>query len=426
MQIAAYVLDISDKPLMPISKFKRVRKLLKENKAKVVHREPFTIKLLYEPETKIVQEGVLGIDTGSKYIGAAVYSEGRILYASEVEIRNDITKKMDARRSYRRNRRYRKTRYRKPRFLNRENSTKKDKYSPTMISKFNSHVREIEFIKNILPISRLVLEMSQFDTHLMKNPALANPKIKPWGYQKGENYGFADSREHALFRDKHTCQCCGAKKVRLEVHHIVYRSNGGTNDLSNLITLCEKCHKKVHAGKIAINKKPKKTTNFKDATTMSILRSMLLKRYSEAIETFGYITKENRFKLNLPKEHFIDACVIASGGKPFELPKYYYKKKHVSKGDYQLTKGIKGETKIPMGKIQGFRKFDKVLYFGEDYFIKGRMSKGYAVLMDIDGNTIKFDDKPRGYKTPKLPNLIKISARSTTLCTKVKTMLSIA
>lgn len=418
-----YVISIDNEPLMPTKRHGKVRRLLRDKKAKVVRREPFTIKLLYRPETNVVQDCTLGIDTGSKYIGAAVTSNGEILYASEVKTKDDVKKKMDRRRNYRSNRRYRKTRYRKPRFLNRGNSTKEGRHSPTLVSKFNSHVREIEFIKKILPINKIVLEVGQFDTHLMKNPSLNNPKIRHWGYQKGTNYGFANSREHALSRDKYTCQCCGAKKTRLEVHHIIYRSNGGTDDLDNLITLCEKCHKKVHAGEITINKKPKKLPNFKDATIMSILRSMLLKRYPEAIETYGYVTKENRIGLGLPKKHFVDACVIATGGYDFDLPKEIFVKRNVSKGDYQLCKGVRGEIKIPTGKIYGFKKFDKVIYLGKEYFIKGRMSKaGYAVLMNINGEKIDFSHMPKGFKTPKLSNCERISARSSVLCMKEKSL----
>ena len=42
---------------------------------------------------------------------------------------------------------------------------------------------------------------------------------------------------------------------------------------------------------------------------MSIIRSWLLKRYPDAIETFGFVTSENRNHLNLEKDHYIDACV---------------------------------------------------------------------------------------------------------------------
>lgn len=422
-----YVLDINGHPLMPTQRFGKVKRMLDDGLARVVHREPFTIRLLYEPKTKVLQDLVLGVDTGSKYIGVAAVSEGKVLYAAEVEVRNDITKKMDRRRAYRRCRRSRETRYRKPRFLNRKNSTKKDRFSPTMVSKTSSHAREIEFIKSILPISKLVLETGNFDPHLLR--VEGQPFNRHWGYQKGPNYGFGNAKAACLNRDNYTCQCCKSKKGTMHAHHIIYRSEGGADTVDNLITLCEFCHKKLHDGELKsfesqLQGKSKGT--LKHATQMNSIRVQLLKHYPEAIETFGFITKENRQELDLDKTHYIDACVIASGGDSFEMPDYYYKKKHVSKGDYQLTKGDRGEVKIPTGKIKGFRKFDKVNYFEKDYFVKGRMSAGYAVLMDIDGNTIKFDDAPKGHKIPKMANLTKVSARSTTLCMKVKTMLNIA
>lgn len=147
-----------------------------------------------------------------------------------------------------------------------------------------------------------------------------------------------------------------------------------------------------------------------------IIRSQLLKIYPDAIETFGFVTKENRDNLNLPKGHYIDACVIASGGKEFKLNGVIYHKRRVAKGDYQLTKGVRGQQKIPVGKIQGFRKFDKVKYLKKEYFIKGRMSSGFVILMNIFNDKIDFSYLPKGWKTPKLLNLERISARSSCLC----------
>lgn len=91
-------------------------------------------------------------------------------------------------------------------------------------------------------------------------------------------------------------------------------------------------------------------------------------------------------------------------------------KNRVSKGDYQLTKGIRGEQKLPTGKICGFRKFDKVEYLGEKYFIKGRMSSGFAILMNIFGERVDFSSMPKGLKTTKLSNCNRISARRSCLC----------
>ena len=412
-----YVLKQNGQPFMPTERFGKVRRLLKEKKAKVVRREPFTIRLLYESETNVVQECYCGVDTGSKHVGVAVVSNDKVLYQSQTKLRSDIKKKMDRRRASRCNRRYRKTRYRKSRFLNRRNSIRKDRLPPSVKHKVQAHIDEIEFCKKMLPVSdeNIILEVSQFDTALMKNPALINEKVKKWGYQKGFNYGYSSRRSAILHRDNYTCQCCGKKNCRLEVHHIKFRCNGGTNDEENLITLCKECHDGVHAGTVVLNKKPKKSKNLKYATHMSIIRSRLLKKYPDAIETFGFVTAENRNHLNLLKDHYIDACVIASGGLEFkELDVIFYKYR-VSKGDYKLIQGIRGEQKPPTRKIHGFRKFDKVKYLGKEYFIKGRNSLGYAVLMDIFGNEIDFGFMPRGLKTPKLFNCKRISARSSCL-----------
>lgn len=54
---------------------------------------------------------------------------------------------------------------------------------------------------------------------------------------------FYHNKKLALARDLNRCQCCGAKK-RLDAHHIdCDRKN---NSISNLITLCKKCHLSLH------------------------------------------------------------------------------------------------------------------------------------------------------------------------------------
>lgn len=409
-----YVISKDGQPLMPTDRVGKVRRLLKNKKAKVVSRCPFTIKLLYEPENFVVQEVVLGQDTGSKHVGTACIANNKVLYQSEVALRDDIKKKMYNRRIFRKNRRQRKTHYRKPRFLNRANSTKKGRLPPSVRSKVQSHIDEIEFCKKILPISKIVLEVSQFDTALMKNPALISEKVKRWGYQQGFDYGYASRREAILHRDNYTCQCCGKKHVRLEIHHIIFRSLGGTDGERNLITLCEKCHKLVHDGILIITKIPKKL-NLKYATQMSIIRSQLLKIYPDAIETFGFVTKTNRENLNLSKEHFIDACVIASGGKDFKQLDWLFKKKRVPRQNRQLCKGVRGEIKLPTGKVFGFRRFDKVKYLGKVCFIKARRTSGAFVLMDIDNNIIDFRDVG-GRQNPSYKLLEILNTRRGTLC----------
>ena len=417
-----YVISQDGQPLMPTVRHGKVRRLLKSGKAKVVKRCPFTIRLLYD-STHHTQDLILGVDTGSGTIGTAVSDDkGNIYYASEVTVRNDIAGRMTDRRKYRRDRRIRKTRYRKPRFLNRGNSTKTDRFSPTMVSKLRSHEKEIRFVESILPIRTIVLETGKFDPHLMKDPALADEDIRHWGYQKGPNYGFENTKAMVLDRDGYTCQYCNGrhKDSKLEVHHIVFRSQGGSDEADNLITLCHTCHEALHDGKINPSFKGKRKGQLRHAAQMNGIRCQLLRMYPEAIETFGYITKADREMLGLSKDHYIDACVIASGGKAINmLTNILYIKRCIPAGDFQQTKGVRSEQPITTGKICGFRKFDKVRYLGGEYFIKGRMSSGYAILMDIDGNKIDFSYMPKGHKTPKLSKLKRLEARSTWMVTTV-------
>ncbi len=413
-----YVISISGRPLMPTAHCGKVKHLLKDGKAKVVHREPFTIQLLYET-TEYTQATTLGVDTGSGTFGAAVVTDDshKVLYISEVEVRNDISKKMKQRSKYRRNRRYRKTRYRKARFDNRKSSIKNDRFSPTMQSKINAHEREIKFVKSILPVTHLVLETGTFDMALMNNPALADPEIARWGYQKGPNYGFANTKAMVRARDGYTCAICKGrhKNRQLDVHHIIFRNQGGSNEAENLITLCQTCHKKLHNGEITYSGKGKKKGSLSFATQMNSIRKQLLARHPEAIETFGYITSENCQLYGLPKAHCIDAAVIASDVyKPIFATQDVFYKRCIAKGTYQCTKGVRSEKSMPKTKIEGFKQFDKVKYQNGLYFIKGRMSSGYAVLSDIYGTKIDFPH------VPKLKEMQRIAARKSIICTTAK------
>ncbi len=382
------------------------RLLLKQGKAKVRRRTPFTIQLLAQPEHVYTQPLTHGVDTGSSIIGSAVSSaSGNVLYLSEVEMRNDIATTLKKRASSRRNRRNRKTRYRPARWLNRKNSIKKDRFSPTMESKIEAHLREVRFVRSLLPITSLVLETGTFDPHALKNPEILQQK---WLYQKGINYGFANTKAYVLTRDGYTCQHCKGKSKdkRLEVHHIIFRSQNGSDEETNLLTLCKTCHDSLHAGAITLKHPGKKKGNLLHATQMNSIRIQLLRRV-KAEETWGFVTKEHRLLAGLPKEHVFDAAMIATRGrKPTFQTTTIIEKKCIADGDYQQTKGDRSQQRIPTGKIAGFRKFDKVRYAAQEYFIKGRMATGYAILMDIHGN--KVDLKP----IPKFDKMKRMSARS--------------
>lgn len=375
----------------------------------VVMTVPFTIQLNYDT-TNYKQDLTHKVDSGSGKIGSAVCDENNnVVYMAQVEVRNDITEKMTQRAKYRRNRRNRKTRYRKARFCNRKNSIRNDRFSPTMRSKFDAHKREIRFVGNIMPITKIVIETATFDPHALKNPEVLKDLSL---YQKGINFGFANTKAYVLDRDGYECQnpkCkCKDKHPRLQVHHIEFRSNGGSDEPENLITLCTECHDDLHDGLFELKLKGKKKGHLKHATQMNSIRVQLLRRFPDAKETIGFTTKEYRQLLGLPKEHYFDAVAIESGVNEVTFKtKEVFIKKCIADGDYQLSKGVRSEQKIPVRKINGFRKFDKVKYMGEGYFIKGRMSTGYAILMNIDGKKVEL--KP----IPKFSAMKRISSRKT-------------
>ncbi len=420
--MVTYVLNKDGIPLMPTKRRGWVRKLLKRGEAKVIRREPFTIQLLYETGD-VVQECTLGVNVGSKIAGVGVVGKREVLYQSEVKLRDDIKEKMDDRREHRKFRRKRK-RGRPKRNGKRANSIKQGRIPPSIKSKINSTIKEIELCKKIMPITKVVLEVGAFDTHLLKRHD--EPFNRSWGYQKGPNYGYENRKQYIRARDNYTCQICGAKttknkKVELEVHHIRPKSMGGTDDETNLVTLCKSCHDKVHKGKLVINDQNiRDTENLKYASHMNIICSQLCKRYTEAEKTYGYITKLNRELLGLPKNHCNDACVIASGGEPFVASQYKYVKRCVPKGRYSLTI-LKGGKVIfrPTGKKCGFRNNDKVKYKGKTFYVSGPMKTGYCDLRDLEGNKINHKEL---YDTTycKLKDLKRLNRPRTTLCSQTR------
>ena len=383
--LRVYVINQRREPLMPTTPSK-ARKLLKEQKAKVLKRTPFTIQLTYATgETK--QSIALGIDAGSKTIGLSATTEEEELFAGEVMLRNDIVDLLSTRRSLRRTRRNRKTRYRKPRFLNRRRP--EGWVALSVQNKIDTHIKVVKLVHAILPITRVVVEVAQFDIQNIKNPDILGKD-----YQQGEQLGFYNVREYVLFRDKHTCQHCNGKSRDpiLNVHHIESRKTGG-NSPDNLITLCETCHRKYHAGELKL--KVKRSSSFRDAAFMGIMRwafyNKLKELYSNAHLTFGYITKNVRIKHNLEKSHRIDARCI-SGNPSTEESDCWYFFKQVRKQNRQLhktnpKKGLRKANKAPRF-VYGFELFDEVEYQGEPCFIFGRRNSGYFDIRKLDGTKV--------------------------------------
>ncbi|MDD3581784.1 MAG: RNA-guided endonuclease IscB [Desulfobacca sp.] len=380
MQI--YVLNHKGKPLMPCSP-RTARLLLKENRAKVVKRTPFTIRWTV-PTRSYTQPITLGVDSGYIHVGLSAVSERKELCTADVALRTDIVKLNSERRTYRRSRRNRKTWYRQPRFLNRK---KPDGWlAPSIQHKLDSHIKAIDRIKGILPVTDIVVEVAAFDIQKIKNPDIEGVQ-----YQQGDQAGFWNVREYVLYRDGHRCRHCKGKSKDpvLNVHHIVSRQIGGDRP-DNLITLCETCHKKHHAGELKL--KVKASNGFKAETFMSMVRWQLINQLRERGEsvrhTYGHITKSRRIALGLPKSHISDAFVIAGGNGQTRAAEYL-SVKQVRKCNRKLFRGTRSHIKNTASRyVLGFQRFDRVLWKGQECFVFGRRTTGYFDLRKLDGTKV--------------------------------------
>ena len=377
-----YVLNKNGEALMPC-KPRKARVLLKEKKAKVVNRTPFTIQLLYG-SSGYKQPVNLGVDAGSQYIGLSATTHKKELFKATVELRQDISGLLESRKSLRRNRRI-KLRYRPARFNNRG---KKGKLAPSIQHKIDCHLTIIKRICNIIPIENIIVETAEFDIHKLKNP-----KVSGVEYQHGEGEGFYNVKSAVLSRDNYTCQICGVKQAKLEVHHIRLRSEGGSNRMDNLVVLCKDCHAKVHTGELDFTKKVK---SFKHSSHMNIMRKRLVQslknEFSNVFETFGYLTKYVREKLGLVKSHCNDAFIISHNLDAEQSDvEYLYKK--VRRHNRQIhkskpSKGGKRKRNQSPYIVNGFRRYDKVMYNNKECFITGKRSSGYFQLKTFDGTVI--------------------------------------
>ena len=400
-----YVINKNGQPLMPTENHAKVRILLKNKKAKVIKRCPFTIQLLYN-STNYTQNITLGVDSGSKHIGLSATTRSKVLFESDVELRNDIVNLLSIRRQNRRTRRNHKTRYRKPRFNNRRR--KEGWLAPSVQNKVDSHLTVIRKVHEILPITKIIAEVASFDIQKIKNPTISGTE-----YQQGEQLGFWNVREYVLSRDGHICQCCKGKSKDkiLNVHHIESRHTGGDAP-NNLITLCETCHTGYHKGIVKLPKTIHRGMSFKDAAFMGVMRwafyNKLKEIYPNVNLTYGYITKNTRIKNSLPKEHYTDARCISGNPKAISSSTVYYQKK-VRCHNRQIHKntilkgGIRKRNQAPYD-VMGFRLFDKVKWKGQNCFIFGRRSTGRMDLRLLNGTKINASV---GYKNLKIIEMRK-------------------
>jgi len=230
-----FVLDKNRKPLDPCHPAK-ARILLKEGRARVLRRYPFTIVVQdLEIENCVTHDHQLKIDPGAKITGLAIVQNHRVVWGAELTHRGfKIRDALTSRRQLRRSRRNRKTRYRQPRFLNR---TRPEGWlPPSLMSRVHNILTWVKKLIRIVPIAGISQELVRFDTQKMQNPEISGTE-----YQQGTLYGY-ELREYLLEKWNRTCAYCGAKDTRLEIEHINPKSQGGSDRVSNLTIACHCCN----------------------------------------------------------------------------------------------------------------------------------------------------------------------------------------
>jgi 5-methylcytosine-specific restriction endonuclease McrA len=341
------ILDTNKQPLAPCHPA-MARRLLSTGQAAVFRRFPFTLILKREVPNPTLPDLKLKIDPGSKTTGIAIINQatGDVVFAAEITHRGQAIKaSLDSRRSLRRGRRSRHTRYLQPRFDNR--TRPKGWLPPSLQSRISNVETWVNRLRRVYPVSGLAMELVRFDMQLIENPDIAGV-----GYQHGELWGY-EIKELLLIKFGH--KCCYARAGSpcnefLEVEHINPRSKGGSNRISNLAIACQKHNQEKGSqtaaeygfpGVQAQAKRP-----LKDAAAVNATRWALFNRLKETglpIEIgSGGLTKFNRVNRGLDKSHWADAACVgqstpatinAAGIKPLSAKAMGYGNRQMCRTD---------------------------------------------------------------------------------------------
>ncbi|MFY7805156.1 MAG: RNA-guided endonuclease IscB [Limnoraphis robusta] len=310
------VIDINKQPLNSCHP-SVARKLLNQNKATVFLRYPFTIILKRTVEHPQIEPVELKLDPGSKTTGIALVQGNKVIWGGELTHRGQAIKaSLESRRSLRRCRRNRKTRYRQARFLNRKRS--EGWLAPSLQHRVETTLTWVKRLMRFAPITAITQELVRFDLQKLENPEISGIE-----YQQGELQGY-EVREYLLNKWDRKCAYCKAENVPLQIEHIHPKSKGGSDRISNLCLACEKCNLKKGTQDIekflvkqpdvlkrilAQSKRPLKDAAAVNSTRWSLFNQ--LKETGLPVSTgSGGLTKFNRTRLNLPKTHWLDAACV--------------------------------------------------------------------------------------------------------------------
>lgn len=406
-----FVINKHGKALMPCSQ-RKARILLKTKKAKIIKYQPFTIQLLYG-SYGYKQEVKVGIHLGTKRLGIAIQSNNHVLAKGEIELRDDIKNNLESRKIYRRNRRNRKCRYRKARFLNRISSKKEGWLPPSIRSRTENMFHWIDTFCSLIPLPTLIIQVGKFEIQ-----KIINTHHLEQNDQKDELCSYYNTRFFVFARDHYTCQVCKKTNKILNTHHIVYPSHGGSNCVSNLISVCIDCHTSENHRKGQILWKwmmdKKSPLIYKESPFIYTFRKKIFLKYPNAAFTYGSTTILKRKELGLEKSYMNDVLTLSGITKYYKDRSGLFKIKQFRKKKRSLheatarkgrkTKNITSKRNEKNTKqLKEFFLNDKVSIYGKVGYITGFTGKSSAYVKTIHNKYITVPNKT--YKQVSLSRL---------------------
>lgn len=385
-----FVLDANGKHLSP-TKEQKAWFFIRKKRATLVSKYPMVIQLNKEiPDDKICKDEIrCGIDDGGLHTGIALVqkcqTKNKVLFKGVIEQRNDVKHLMDVRRGYRRYHRYHK-RYRPARFNNRSSSKKEGKIAPSILQKRQATIRAVAQLNKWINITDYWLEDVAIDIRALTDG------FKPykWQYQKSNRLD-ENIRKAVILRDGCQCVECGRTNCKLEVHHIKPRRLNGSNALSNLITLCERCHQNTEGREELFMDKYFALLNSSDNKYLNYAQHVMIgkKWLREQLSSLGILhltnggdTANKRIDWNIEKFNSNDAiCITNLQPDTCDVKEW-------------TIKPMRRQSKAKADNVLGIKHRDLVEYT----FKSGETHRGYVTALYPKQNAINFQSPTKHCK----------------------------
>jgi hypothetical protein len=250
---------------------------------------------------------------------------------------------------------------------------------PSLCSRIGNVLTWTKRYHKWLPLSRIEVERVKFDMQLMRNPEIAGVQ-----YQRGELFGW-EVRTYLLEKFRRRCVYCGKQNVPFEIDHVLPKSRGGSDRISNLVLACHDCNQTkgnqtaAEFGHTEVSGRAKQP--LKDAAAVNTTRFALVDALRELgipLSTWsGGRTRWNRERFSVPKDHCTDAlCVGNLAGVT----------RHVRK---RLLIEAKGRGSYQRTNVDGSG-------FPRGYLTRQKRVRGFATgdLVHAEVPTLSIWDKP--------------------------------